>query len=178
MQKVTHIPRYTYSDYEKWKDDWELIDGYPYSMSPSATGIHQTVIGELLVQIKKGLNILPCRNQGFVYTKLDWIIDDQNVVRPDIAVVCGERVTDFIRTAPVLIIEILSESSAYCGNIIKKELYENHGVRFYLIVNPKTKTVAAFQLENHAYTSYEGYTFTLSDTCSITFDFSAVWKML
>ena len=178
MQKVTHIPRYTYSDYEKWKDDWELIDGYPYSMSPSATGIHQTVSGEMLFQIKNGLNTQPCLNQCFVYSELDWIIDDQNVVRPDIAVVCGERVTNFIRTAPVLIIEILSESSAYRDNIIKKELYENHGVKFYLVVNPKTKKVTAFQLENNSYKSFEGCVFPLSENCTITFDFSEIWKML
>jgi len=178
MQKVTHIPRYTYSDYQKWKDNWELIDGYPHSMSPSPSGIHQTTCVELIFQIKSGLIFKPCQNRCFVYTELDWIIDDQNVVRPDIAVVCGERVTDFIRVAPVMIVEILSESSAYRDNIIKKELYENHGVNFYLIINPKTKKVTAFQLENNSYKSFEGYTFTLSDTCSITFDFSAVWKML
>lgn len=80
MQKVTHIPRYTYSDYQNWKDDWELIDGYPHSMSPSASGIHQTISVEMVFQIKNGLNTQPCLNRCFVYTELDWIIDDQNVI--------------------------------------------------------------------------------------------------
>ena len=51
MLKVTHIPRYTYDDYKLWKDDWELIDGYPYSMGPSANGKHQDISGEIFYQI-------------------------------------------------------------------------------------------------------------------------------
>jgi hypothetical protein len=35
------VPRYTYSDYQQWKEDWELISGYPYSLLPSATIKHQ-----------------------------------------------------------------------------------------------------------------------------------------
>ena len=27
------LPRYTVEDYEKWKGDWELIDGIPYALA-------------------------------------------------------------------------------------------------------------------------------------------------
>jgi Uma2 family endonuclease len=178
MQKVTHIPRYTYSDYEKWKDDWELIDGYPYSMSPSPSGIHQTTCVELIFQIKSGLNTQPCLNQCFVYTELDWIIDDENVVRPDISIVCGKSVKKFIEKAPVLIIEIISESSAYRDKNIKKELYENQGVKYYLIVNPKTKSIEAFELVNNNYQDCVKSVFNLSESCSVTLDYPKIWQML
>jgi len=39
---------YTFEDYQQWEGDWELIEGMPYAMAPSATVTHQTV----------GLNII------------------------------------------------------------------------------------------------------------------------
>jgi len=30
---VKLLPHYTYSDYENWEGQWELIDGIPYAMS-------------------------------------------------------------------------------------------------------------------------------------------------
>ncbi|MEO0059947.1 MAG: hypothetical protein RLZZ312_1594, partial [Bacteroidota bacterium] len=29
------FPRYTYNDYKNWKEDWELVAGYPLQMLPS-----------------------------------------------------------------------------------------------------------------------------------------------
>ncbi|TKK70888.1 hypothetical protein FC093_04120 [Ilyomonas limi] len=37
------IPRYTYADYAQWKEDWELIKGYPYQLLPSARWQHNSV---------------------------------------------------------------------------------------------------------------------------------------
>jgi len=178
MQKVTHIPRYTYSDYEKWKDDWELIDGFPWSKSTSGSAIHQTVSGELLFQIKNELNTQPCFDQCFVYNELDWIIDDQNVVRPDVSVICGESVKKFIEKAPVLIIEIISESSAYRDKIVKKELYESQGVKYYIIANPKTKSIEAFELINNIYKVCLKSVFNFSETCYVILDYAKIWQML
>jgi hypothetical protein len=52
LQKITHIPQYSYSDYEKRDGNWERIDGYPFAISPSATGKHQFVAGEIFELIK------------------------------------------------------------------------------------------------------------------------------
>ena len=45
QQKNTRLPfdppRYTFDDYKNWSDEWELIDGYPYSLMPSAKRNHQ-----------------------------------------------------------------------------------------------------------------------------------------
>lgn len=37
------VPRYTYSDYAQWKEDWELIGGYPYQLLPSAKWQHNNI---------------------------------------------------------------------------------------------------------------------------------------
>jgi hypothetical protein len=59
MRQPKYFPNYAVEDYQQWEGDWELIDGMPYAMSPSANRRHH-VIGSLLArQIGKGLSKLP-----------------------------------------------------------------------------------------------------------------------
>ncbi len=175
MQKIKHIPQYSYSDYENWKGDWELIDGYPFAMSPSATGKHQFVAAKILHKIMNKLEENPCYNNCFVYSELDWIIDTLNVVRPDIAVVCGKKVEKFIEAPPALIVEILSESSHYRDRIVKKELYEYNNVKYYLIADPESKTVETFELINNKYQTTTMKEFVLNENCKIFLGFEGIW---
>ena len=175
MLKVTHIPRYTYDDYKLWKDDWELIDGYPYSMSPSAVGSHQFVSSMLLNQMMNKIQEAKCFNKCFAYTELDWIINDDTIVRPDISIVCGGRIENFIEQPPILIVEILSESSAYRDRIVKKELYESNKVKYYLIADPGTKTVESFELIDGKYKLKKNNGFSLNEPCEIHLDYSIIW---
>jgi Uma2 family endonuclease len=175
MFKVSHIPRYTYEDYKVWKDDWELIDGYPYSMSPSAKGPHQFVQMKIAKQLVNQMDEFPCLNNCFTYTDLDWIINNDTVVRPDIAVVCGNRVEEFIEKAPFLIVEVLSKSSFSHDRIVKKELYETQKVKYYLIADPDTKIVEVYKLIADKYQNYNKNEFSLQEQCKISFDFTAIW---
>ena len=175
MQRIKYIPQYSYSDYENWKGDWELIDGYPFAMSPSATGKHQFVAGELLLQLKQEIKKGLCTNKCFVYSELDWIIDSVNVVRPDIAVVCGKKVEKFIENPPILIVEIISESSSYRDRIVKKELYEYNKVKFYLMAEPKSKTIEVFELIDGQYQTITRNEFVLNEKCKLSLDFDSIW---
>ena len=175
MLNIKHIPQYTYYDYKNWKGDWELIDGYPFARSPSATGKHQFIAGEMLFQIMNELNKGNCINNCFIYSELDWIIDTGNVVRPDLAVVCGKKVEKFIEEPPMLIIEILSETSAYRDRIVKKELYEFNKVKYYLIADPESKTVEIFELINGKYKTNTINEFVLNKNCKISLTFEGIW---
>ena len=176
MERVTHIPRYTYDDYKQWKDDWELIDGLPYSMSPSAIAKHQKIAGELFFQIKTRLNEDKCRDLCTPYYELDWVINENTIVRPDIAVVCGEKPVDFISLAPFLIVEILSESSSYNDRIIKKELYEQQRVRYYIIADPDMKSVEIYELVDNIFKQTKINNFTFPSGCDILLDFETIWN--
>lgn len=176
MQKVKHIPHYTYEDYKSWKGDWELVDGVPFAMSPSAMGKHQFVAVNLVKQIGNQLDEKPCKNNCFVYYELDWIIDKSNIVRPDISVVCGVKVTGFIEQPPVLVVEILSQSTAYNDRIVKKDIYEANGVKYYLIADPEKQTVVVFELTGGAYQEKEISTFELNDNCGLKLDFDSIWE--
>ena len=177
--KTEHIPHYTYGDYKLWKDDWELIDGFPFSMSPSASGKHQEISGELYFQIKTKLNGDKCNKRCYSYFELDWIIDNSNVVRPDIAVVCGGKIKDYIKDTPLLIVEVISKSSAYRDRIVKRELYEAHKVKYYLIADPDTRKVDVYEFIDGKYEpktlSGANCDFLLWEECSITLDFSIIW---
>jgi Uma2 family endonuclease len=159
-----------------WKGDWELIDGLPFAMSPSANAEHQYIQGELLFQIKDKLKSALCKNECNCYTDLDWVVDEETVLRPDISVVCGEKVSDFIRRAPVLVIEILSPSTAYNDRIVKKEIYESQGVKFFLIADPEKKNMEVFELIEGKYQVVEKSSFAMDKNCELSLHFSEIWE--
>jgi Uma2 family endonuclease len=94
-------PRYTVADYQRWEGDWELIDGIPDSMSPSASGEHQQIGMRLANMIFNQLSQTGCSDCQVFY-ELDWIVDEHTVLRPDLLVVCGEPVQNHLTRPPVL----------------------------------------------------------------------------
>ena len=159
-----------------WKGDWELIDGLPFAMSPSPNANHQHIQGELLFQIKDNLKSSKCKQGCTCYTDLDWVVDDETVLRPDISVVCGEKVADFIRRPPVLIVEILSPSTAYNDRIVKKDIYEARRVKFYLIADPEEKIIETFELFGDKYEIVKKDAFALDKNCELHLRFSEIWE--
>jgi Uma2 family endonuclease len=175
MPTIKHIPQYSYRDYENWEGDWELIDGYPFARNPSSTGTHQSVSGQLLFMLMNCFVKPPYCNECYVYSALDWIIDSVNVVRPDLAVVCGKRVEKFIENPPMLIVEIISESSSYRDRIVKKQLYENNNVKYYLMADPKSQTIETFELIDGRYNAITSNEFVLNEKCKLDLDFAGIW---
>jgi Uma2 family endonuclease len=172
MQKNKYIPRYTYADYCLWEGDWELIDGHPYAMAPSPFGQHQRILREFTTAISIELKKKRCTCEAF--SDLDWNIDDENVVRPDAMIVCGKKVMKHLEYAPVWIVEILSQSTAFRDQIIKKELYAEQGVKYYLIADTDKKSVIIFELVNGEYQIKTDAHFDLTDHCSISLNMEEI----
>ena len=174
MSNTVPVPRYTYNDYAQWKEDWELIDGYPFQLLPSAKWQHNNAQVNLSYQAKAGISNTNCN--CFVFTELDWKIDASNVVRPDLMIVCGELKTDYLEFPPVLIAEIISQGSIQKDRNIKFELYRENGVKYYLIIDYIKETVEVFELIDNLYKSVEKNKFILTNNCSIDFDFTTIFK--
>jgi Uma2 family endonuclease len=102
------LEKYTYEDYALWEGDWELVDGVPQAMSPSPMREHQLVVNLICFELTEDTK--ECEECDVV-SELDYIIDDENVLRPDVALICGEE-NDFITKAPKVIVEVLSPSTA------------------------------------------------------------------
>ena len=165
-------PKYTYEDYKLWKGDWELIDGYPFAMTPSPYGKHQKLMINLGRLFSELLDECECE----IYPELDWIIDEENVVRPDLAIYC-EDVEEYPKTTPKLIIEIVSKYSANKDEEIKFELYEKEGVKYYILAYPDFKKVRVFKLFEDRYKKvYEGDGIFEFEFCDIKANFSKAFS--
>jgi len=137
--------RYTYADYCKLPDEprVELIDGVFCPMTPAPTGKHQIIIGNLYFRLRLHLQ---ARGSGRVYlSPFDNILDDHNVVQPDVMLMLEERrhlvVEEGLRAAPDLVIEVLSPSTARRDRTVKHDLYFRFGAQEYWLVDPKKETM-------------------------------------
>ena len=178
MSLAYRLP-YTYEDYQMWDGDWELINGDAVAMAPSPFGPHQNLLVNIAADIRNSLK--KCNNNCFAYVELDYIIDEFNVFRPDISVVC-EKIKDFIRTPPKLIVEILSKSTALKDTTVKFETYEKEGVEYYLMVDYELKSVKLYKLIDYKYQKIDdktgGQMKADINGCIIDFDIDDWWEVL
>src|SRR6266545_1618689 len=125
--------RFTYAQYCTWDDNqrWELIDGVAYNMTPAPALKHQTISRNLLTRLTVFLDGKTCRPFA---APTDVVLDDYNVVQPDILVVCDkEKLSEAnVLGAPDLVVEILSPSTSRKDRREKMALYERFGVKEYL----------------------------------------------
>ena len=172
------IPRYTYQDYKIWEGNWELIKGYPYAMSPPPNRKHQGIGKKLISALDKLLSETNHQTacNCDVFYELDWIINQDTVVRPDVMVVCGNFETDFLTFPPTLIAEISSESTRMKDRNTKFRLYESMGVKYYLIVDTEKETVEIFELKDNQYKQNDTLQlFQLTNQCKIELNTTNLW---
>lgn len=143
---------FTYKDYVGWPEDerWEIIAGEAYAMTPAPSIRHQRMSGYLSSLFVLFFKEREC--QPF-HAPTDVVFDEQNIVQPDLLVVCDKnKITEQnIQGAPDLVVEILSPSTALKDKREKRALYERFGVREYLIVYPAEEIVERFALTDGRY---------------------------
>jgi Uma2 family endonuclease len=170
--------RYTYQDYLMWKGDWELVNGYPYAMAPSPNRNHQWFSKKFTQiasnEIDKSSHKCKCE----AYFKLDWIIDDNTVIRPDCMIVCGNFTADFLNFPPTLIVEISSIKTKLRDRNTKYNLYELQGVKYYLLADTEKKLVEVFELKEGKYVPMHETYFRLTDECILNLDVFNIWQLM
>jgi Uma2 family endonuclease len=147
---------FTFRDYQKWEGDerYELIDGEAYAMSPAPSRRHQDVVFGLARQLADALEGGPCRVYLTPFdvrlpraTEADAEID--TVVKPDISVICDEKKLDDAgcRGAPDVIVEVISPATAARDRILKRDLYQLHGVGEYWLIDPEKRSLTIYRRE-------------------------------
>lgn len=144
--------KYTYEDYLKMTPAdgrCELLEG-ELQMTPSPVWKHQRISRKIVVRMEE---YIIKRDLGEVfYSPLDVYLDDENVVQPDILFISKERMNIMgeknVQGAPDLVVEILSESTAYRDTIHKKKLYARFGVKECWLVAPEDKLVEVYTLKD------------------------------
>lgn len=159
--------KYAYADYLTWPDNerWEIIDGVPY-MQAAPIWQHQAVSMALSSQFYNYLLGKSCQVFAAPFdlrlSKLDIKDEDTtNVYQPDLTIICDKEKlskTGFCGV-PEMVVEILSPTTAKSDRLLKFNTYEKFGVKEYWIVEPDTKLVSVFILQdNGRYGRIEVYT--------------------
>ncbi|MDD4177899.1 MAG: Uma2 family endonuclease [Bacteroidales bacterium] len=157
MLSLDTTKRYTYADYLTWMDDMrrEIYDGFVKLMTPAPNLKHQEISFNLTGIFRNYLLKNKCK--GFAAPSDVRLPKNKNnsdetiytVLQPDLYVVCDLTKLDDrgCLGAPDLVIEITSPKTARRDLKDKYQIYEQHGVREYWIVNPSDENVLTFVLD-------------------------------
>jgi len=172
-----YLPNYTYEDYLLFEGKWEIIDGIAFAMSPAPMKNHQRISNNIAWALK---DFLKDCERCEAYLPIDYKVSDTTILQPDNSVLCDDSLdAPYITKAPLIIFEILSKSTAMRDMNIKYEIYQNEGVKYYIIVNSDDSMAKLYKLSKGKYIK-EGdfdkqkYTFEIED-CHLEFDFSKIW---
>ena len=102
-----------------------------------------------------------------VVSQMDYKIADDTILRPDIALVCGQKDGAYIKKNPELIVEIVSPSSAMRDEKIKFSLYEAEKVPFYVLLYPEDLKAKIYALQGNKYEK-------ISDLLEGSFNFEGI----
>ncbi len=136
--------RYTVEEVLAFPSDgnrYELVHG-ELLVTPAPALRHQDVVGELYFQLRTYLEDRDEVRVFFSPADIRWA--DDVLVQPDVFVVPASETTaqdwSSIQTL-LLAVEVVSPSSARYDRIVKRRLYQEHGVSTYWIVDPDAALV-------------------------------------
>ncbi len=141
----------TYEDYLKTPmgGKYQLIDGEIIEMT-SPTPNHQNIVLTLAMLLKKFAN--ESKSGRVFIAPLDIYLGPNETYQPDVFFISKERESIIgekkIEGAPDLVIEVLSESTAYYDLKKKKAVYEKSGVSEYWIVDAEEKNIEIYENTN------------------------------
>ena len=157
---ISTAMKHTYADYLETSDDerYELLHG-ELIMAAAPLIAHQYILIKLVAKVETFVD--EC-NLGTVYcAPFDVVLSEYNVVQPDLLFVSNERAQiitrENIQGAPDLVVEILSPATAERDRSVKFELYAEHGVQEYWIVDPDARTITVFLLNEGEFEEVDTY---------------------
>ncbi len=159
--------RYTYADYLTWMDDVrrELFDGFIKLMTPAPSRRHQDISTNFMRILSVFLYKKDCKlyhaPSDVRFPKDKKSKDDKQVytvLQPDLFIVCDLAKLDDrgCLGAPDLVIEIISPKKSKRDTHDKFDIYQEHGVREYWIVNPSDENVNVFVLDENGKFQFVG----------------------
>ncbi len=129
----------------------ELWDG-ELIMSPAPSFLHQKIVTRLY----KALDAWVERHHlgDTALAPIDMVLSTRRATQPDVVFISNERlgiIKERIMGAADLVAEVISPGSRRRDRIDKRDLYEQHGVREYWLIDPEAKTVEVLCLESGTY---------------------------
>lgn len=168
---------YTYKDYMNWEGRWELINGLPMAMSPAPMRKHQSIASEINYYLREQFDECElCEVLG----EIDYKVNEDTVLRPDIVLTCGETHDVYLTKAPEIVFEIISPSTAKRDEKYKFDIYETEKVNYYILVYPTDNRAKIYKHNGERYIKVDDFTnqkynFDKLD-CEAEIDFSEVFE--
>jgi Uma2 family endonuclease len=129
----------------------ELWDGELIT-APASFYFHQHIVFYLSHHLGAWVDN---HNLGIVLSApMDMVLTQHNVTQPDVLFISKARrhiIKNVIMGAVDLAMEVISTGSRSRDRIDKRDLYEQHGVKEYWIIDPDAETVEVFYLEGQQY---------------------------
>ena len=148
-------------------------------MSPSPALRHSLLVSAIMLQL--GLALRRHRPGLQVVAEADWIVNRHTTLRPDLMVCRPINTKGWLEEAPLLVLEVLSPSTAERDRTDKFDICQEAGVTYFLLADPDARTVEAHVLENGAYRPLvavdNGLTFQLAGI-EAGLDLAEVWAAL
>jgi Uma2 family endonuclease len=137
---------------------YEVIDGELY-VSPPPTFGHQLAVMRLSARLEWYVTE---RRLGYVLTApLGVALDPTSGVQPDIVFISQGRSGNIsdrgLEGAPDLAVEVLSPGTASRDRGVKMRRYAAAGIDHYWIVDPRRRTLEAFELRDDGYAQVAAY---------------------
>jgi Uma2 family endonuclease len=127
-------------------DYWKLPEGAPVELlrgrlivSPSPTALHQLIVSRLIAVFEKVCDA----TDGLVFpAPMDVVLGDETILQPDLVYVRADRrsiVGERVQGSPDLVVEIISPGSDQRDRLEKLDIYAQHGIAEYWIVDPEQR---------------------------------------
>ncbi|MBE0543911.1 MAG: Uma2 family endonuclease [Verrucomicrobia bacterium] len=124
----------------------ELWDG-ELIMSPAPSFFHQEIVARFYEQLNAWVRRRKLGKTGIA--PLDMVLTNTRATQPDVVFISNERL-DIIKERLVgaadLVAEVISPTSRRRDRIDKRDLYEQHGVKEYWLIDPEAATVEVLHL--------------------------------
>jgi Uma2 family endonuclease len=129
----------------------ELWDG-ELIMSPAPSFLHQEIVDRFHDFLKAWIRQHHLGKTGVA--PLDMVLTTRRATQPDVVFIAKEHlgiIRERIMGPADLVAEVISPGSRRRDRIDKRDLYEQHGVREYWLIDPEARTVEVLHLESGTY---------------------------
>ncbi len=86
-----------------------------------------------------------------VYDFIDIKVSEDTILQPDVSIVCKPITKNFLDFPATLVAEILSPATAFKDRHVKSSLYEQMGIKYFLIIDIDKKSIEINTLTNNQY---------------------------
>ncbi|KAB7733116.1 Uma2 family endonuclease [Rudanella paleaurantiibacter] len=114
---------------------------------------HQLLLAELYDQVKA--HVKASQAGTVLFAPVDVFLSDYDAPQPDLVFVEKAKANfithDGVMGVPTLVVEVISPSSVFRDRVTKKQLYQQHGIQEYWLIEPADNFIEIFTLVDGRY---------------------------